>query len=171
MRGVRPPSRSLRMILWFVVLAPVLVAEIFRSPLVDYRIVAFGAVLPSVQLIFGPPVLHTLIAPVLCLTIVMLGTIGRRLRRRRLLGLPIGLFFHLVLDGSWTSSELFWWPAFGAELGEPSVTETASIAVWIGLEVVAAIVGYFAIRRYGLANKRAASKFLKSGHLSREDFA
>ena len=41
------------MLLWFVVLAPVAVAEIFRSPMVDYRLVALGAVLPLAEAVLA----------------------------------------------------------------------------------------------------------------------
>ncbi|MEZ5229357.1 MAG: hypothetical protein R2710_22670 [Acidimicrobiales bacterium] len=108
------------MLLWFAIMAPILVAEIFRSPMVDYRMVAIGAVLPVLEVVTGRAlVLHTLLGSVAALGLVMALTQQRRLVRRRWLGIPIGLMFHLVLDGTWTSKALMWWPVFGVGF-EPS---------------------------------------------------
>ncbi len=156
------------MFFWFVIMAPVLVAEIFKSPMVDYRLVALGAAIPLVEVAIGHAfVLHTLLCSVLVLTLVMLGTIGRRLLRRRLLGIPIGMFFHLALDGGWNSAELFWWPAFGLSLADQPVPETTSIGWRLLLEVVAIGVAVVAIRRYELDKPDNRSRLLRTGHLSR----
>lgn len=153
---------------WFIVMAPVLVAEIFKSPMVDYRLVALGAGLPLVELALGHAfVLHTLLGSVVVLTAVMLGTIGRRLLRRRLLGIPIGMFFHLALGGGWNSAELFWWPAFGFSLADQPVPETTSIGWRLLLELVAIGVAILAYRRYELDKPANRTRMLKTGHLSR----
>lgn len=155
------------MLLWFVVTAPFLVAEIFKSPMVDYRLVALGAALPLVELFFGQAfVLHTLLAPVLVLTVVMLTTMNRRLVRRRLLGIPIGMFFHLVLDGSWSSSVLFWWPAFGLSLSDEPVPETVGIGWRVVLELLAIGLAVFCYRRYDLDQPQVRARLARSGHLT-----
>lgn len=154
------------MLIWFAVLAPFLVAEIFKSPMVDYRMVAFGAVLPLVEIAFGQAfVLHTLLGPVVVLTVVMLATMNRRLVRRRLLGIPIGMFFHLVLDASWNSSRLFWWPAFGFSLADEPVPETTGIIWRLLLELIGIGVGVVAYRRYGLNRPEARTRLIRTGHL------
>lgn len=157
------------MLIWFVVLAPVLVAEVFRSPMIDYRMVIFGSMLPVGEVVFGgAKVLHTLLGAVAALTIVMLATQGRLLLRRRLLGVPIGLFVHLVLDGSWADQELFWWPAFGTGFGGAPVPETSrSLLVIIVFELVGAGVGFWAWRRYDLAEPANRKRFLATGQLDR----
>ena len=157
------------MVLWFAVLAPIIVAEVFRSPAVDYRLVLLGAVLPLVEVVTGQPVaLHTLLAPVLALAVVMAVTVRRRLLRRRLLGLPIGLFLHLVLDGTWTSSQLFWWPAFGWELDVGAAGEASvSIALRLVGDLVAAGLGVWAWRRYQIGVGDNRQRLLRSGHLAR----
>lgn len=155
------------MLIWFLVLAPVIVAEIFKSPMVDYRLVALGALLPLVELALDHAfVLHTLLAPVLVLTVVMLATMGRRLLRRRLLGIPIGLFLHQVLDGTWASAELFWWPAFGFSFTDQAVPETTAIGLRLLLEVVAIAVALVAYRRYGLDQADKRDRLLRTGHLT-----
>ncbi len=160
------------MLLWFAVLAPVLVAEVFRSPMMDLRIVAFGAVLPLVELVSPVPLyLHTMVCPLLVLTVVMLGTINRRLTRRRLLGIPIGLFVHLVLDGTWRFDQLLLWPAFGFSLDGVDLPET-SINLFVGilLECIALIVALWAVRRYGLRDRANLDRMIRSGQLNRSVF-
>ncbi len=157
------------MFFWFAVVAAVLVAEIFQSPMVDYRTVAAGALLPLLDVVAAPlglgAVLHSLLAPIIVLTVVMASTIGRRLLRRRLLGIPIGMFLHLVLDGSWTDQSLFWWPLFGVELSE--VPERGGLILRLGLEVVAVGVAAIAYRRYGLDDAQNRTRLLRHGHLQR----
>ncbi len=157
------------MLVWFAVVAMVLVAEIFRSPMVDYRMVALGAVVPLIEVVVGRPVfLHTLAAPVLLLAVVMGATSGRRLLRRRLLGLPIGLFLHLVLDATWANTKLFWWPALGLDLaGERTPEQANGLIVALGLEVVGIAVAVWAYRRYGLAQADLRRRFLATGQLDR----
>lgn len=155
------------MLLWFAVTAPILVAEVFRSPLVDYRLVAVGALLPLVEAVTGVFLgLHTLAGAVLALAVVMGATSGRRLLRRRLLGLPIGLFCHLVLDGTWATTRLFWWPAFGFER-QPAPEAGRSPAVWLLLELAGIALGVVAWRRYGLASADNRRLLATRGHLAR----
>ena len=103
------------MLLWFAGLSVALVWSVFRDPRLDYRLVVVGALLPDVVdgVLGGARVLHSVVASVVLLVVVMLATQGRRPLRRRLLALPIGTFAHLVLDGAWTNTEVFWWPFFG----------------------------------------------------------
>ena len=72
------------MFLWFVGGSVVVVWQVFRSPGFDYRMVVLGALLPLGDAAFGGPrVLHTLLASLLVLTVVMLATRRRRNRSRR----------------------------------------------------------------------------------------
>jgi len=157
------------MLLWFVIVAPVLVAEIFQSPMADYRVVALGAALPLVEVVFGEPrYLHTMAVAMGLMAIVMLATSNHRLLRRRLLGIPIGLLLHLVLDFSWTQSELLWWPAFGFEFSdEGSAAFNRPIEIGLLLELVAIGVGYWAYRRYELDDPDNRTLLLRSGRLNR----
>ncbi len=156
------------MLIWFLVLAPVLVAEVFRSPMIDYRLVALGAVLPIAEVVTGPNVLHTLLGAVAAMTVVMLATQQRRLVRRRLLGVPIGLFVHLVLDGSWTRTKLFWWPAFGLDFGERSLPEfDRPLIVGVILELIALAVAWWAHSRYRLDDPSNRQRLLRTGQLDR----
>jgi hypothetical protein len=154
-------------LVWFVVCAPILVAEVFRSPMVDYRMVVLGAVLPLVEVVTGAFLgLHTLALAVVSLAVAMAATTGHRLVRRRLLGLPIGLFCHLVLDGTWARTRLFWWPAFG--LGTVRPPEAGRSLAWgILLDLGGLVLGWWAWRRYDLADRANRRHLVRTGHLAR----
>lgn len=155
------------MLLWFAGMSFVGVWTIFRSPALDYRLVMLGAVLPLVELPFGTGILHTLAAPVIVLCAVMAATTHRRLLRRRWLGLPIGMFVHLVLDGTVARPALFWWPlggsAFGRALPEQSLGRWLLVFEFVGAGALMWAVGRFQLDR---ADPR--SLFLRTGQLERD---
>jgi hypothetical protein len=154
------------MFFWFAGLSFLLVAWIFASPLLDYRLVMAGSVLPVAEkLLGGPWALHTLLAPVVAMTAVMVAWRGRRLRQRRWLGLPIGLFLFLVLDGAWTNTKLFWWPAFGWGIGEEPGWRPFPALLLMEAAGLAALV--IAIRRFGLVDESSRARFARTGHLPR----
>ena len=155
------------MLIWFATLSIVLTWAVFQSPAIDYRLVALGAVLPVVEVPFGAGPLHSLFAPTLVLAVVMLVTQRRRLVRRRWLGLPIGMYLHLVLDLSWTRSETFWWPALGAGFGEGRAFELDRGLWSLAMEVVAVVVGVWAYGRFGLDDADRRRRFLRTGQLDR----
>ena len=155
------------MFLFYAGVAWVAVWTVFRSPALDYRLVMLGAVLPVIELPFGTGPLHTLLAPVVALTVIMLATRGKRLVRRRWLGLPIGMFMHLVLDGSVARPELFWWPmggggAFGESLPELSAGIWLLVGELIGLGAL-----LWAVGRFGLDDADRRNRFLRTGQLDR----
>ena len=155
------------MILFYAGVAWVAVWTIFRSPALDYRLVMLGAVLPVVELPLGTGPLHTLLAPVVALIVVMAVTQRKRLVRRRWLGLPIGMFVHLVLDGSIARPELFWWPLGGADAFGESLPEL-SAGIWL---LVGELIGLgallWAVGRFGLDDADRRRRFLHTGQLDR----
>ncbi len=156
------------MFFWFAALSFVLVALVFDSPSLDYRMVMLGSVLPVVELLAGGPwALHTLLAPLVVMVAVMLVTRGRRLTRRRWLGLPIGLFLYLVLEGSWLRAELFWWPVLGASVDSSDLPEFRPLGALIILELVGLAVGAWAVRRYGLTDRQRLRLLCAQGRLDR----
>ena len=158
------------MFLWFAGGSFVAVWAVFRSPALDYRLVMVGALLPLLDLALGGPrVLHTLLAPVVALVVVMLATQRRRLLRRRWLGLPIGLFLHLVLDGVWTRAHLFWWPAFGVTFPAgraPELTRSAGLDLLLEVAGAAALVWVW--RRFRFAEPDRRQRFVRTGQLGRD---
>ncbi len=155
------------MFIWFAVLSVVVTWAVFQSPAIDYRLVALGSVLPVVEAPFGAGPLHSLLAPTVVLGVVMLLTRHRRLVRRRWLGLPIGMYLHLVLDLAWTRTDTFWWP-FLSRSFSPGSSPEVSRGVWsLVMEVAGIAVGVWAYRRFGLDDPDRRSLFLRTGQLDR----
>jgi hypothetical protein len=156
------------MLLWYAALGAVGVWAVFDSPAVDYRMVMLGAVLPVAEVVLGRPgPLHSLLTAVAVLAAVMVATRGRRLVRRRWLGLPIGLFAHLVLSGAFADTDAFWWPLTGAALSTARPPELARGALSLALEVVGVAAGLWWYRRVGLDDPEARAVFRRTGQLPR----
>lgn len=155
------------MFLWFIGLAWVSVWWVFRSPALDYRLVMLGAVLPVAEFPFGAGVAHTLLAPVAAMTVIMLATQGKRLLRRQLLGLPIGMFVHILLDGAWATTDLFWWPVTHGPLYVDSLPEFTRPLWGAVMELVGLAAMMWAIGAFGLDDAARRTKFLKTGQLDR----
>ena len=156
------------MFIWFIALSITGVALVFDSPNLDYRLVAFGSVLPVVEIFLdGPWVGHTLLLPVSTMFLIMLVARGKRLTQRKWLGLPIGLFAHLVLDASWAKTEVFWWPAMGFDsLGGSRVPEMERWPAVLFLELLGIIVGCWIWRRFRLNDKDNRRTFIREGKLN-----
>jgi hypothetical protein len=159
------------MLLWFAGMSFVLVWTVFKDTAIDYRLVMGGALLADlVDAPFGGArVLHTLVWSVGFLMVVMLGTRGQRLRRRRLLALPIGTFCHLLLDGMWTRTSTFWWPFFGWRFdgrGLPSFDRP--LVVTVVLEVAGFLALLWCGRRFRLGEPERRREFLRTGRLGRD---
>jgi hypothetical protein len=154
-------------LVWFVGLSVALVWLVFQSPALDVRVVAAGALVPWADGVTGGAwVLHTLVGSVVLLAAVMAVTRRRRLLRRALLGVPIGTFLHLVLDGAWADAELFWWPFLGgAPFDEPlpELARQAGAVVAMELAGVAALAWTW--RAFGLADPARRRQLLRTGRL------
>lgn len=158
------------MILWFAGAAFLGVWLVFKDPAIDHRLVIAGALLPDVIDIWtgGVWLGHTLLFSVALLAVVMLGSRGRRVLRRRLLALPIGTFLHLVFDGAWTDRDVFWWPVFGTSFGDRRLPSVERGMANLVLEAVGAAVLVWAWRRFRLGEPERWRRFITSGRLSRD---
>lgn len=157
------------MFLWFAGLAFVIVASVFASPLIDYRLVVLGATMPVIEMIYnGPWVMHSLAAPVALMILVMLVFSGKRLRQRRWLGLPIGMFLYLFLDRAWTKTDVFWWPISGINRNNSEIPTWESPLIIIVMEIIGAIAIIYSVRKYKLLVKNNRLLFLRTGHIQRE---
>ncbi len=113
------------MIFWHVGMSLLIFRYVFRDPEVDVRFLAAGALLPDVidkplgtilladRLGSGRVYAHTLLFPIALMGVVVLATRRGTRRRRAGMALAIGALLHLLLDGMWTSTRTFLWPAFG----------------------------------------------------------
>lgn len=154
------------MLIWFAVVSVLLVAIVFRSPAIDYRTVIVGALLPLLEAVLGGPrLLHSVVGAVGVMAIVQLATQRRRLLRRRALGVPIGLMCHLVLDGSFTRTDVFWWPISGTAFARGQIPELDHLAVSLVLEVVGIGIGVWAWKLFGLQDPAVRARFLRDGRL------
>ncbi len=154
------------MVLWFVGTAIATVRFVFQDPRFDYRLLIVGSVLPLADGVFGGAgVLHTLAFSLFLLLVVMLVTIGRRPARRLLLGLPIGTLLHLVFDGAWTDTDLFWWPLGGTGFGGAALPEVARGWWAVVLEVIGLGLLVWVWRASGLSEPSRRHRFWRTGQL------
>ena len=160
------------MFCWFAACGVVTVALVFGSSGVDYRVVALGSVLPMAENVSGSPwVLHTLAGSVVLLVVVMALTAGRgrRLRRRRWIGLPIGTLVFLAASGGWSRTGLFWWPLGGSGgVGHGIPPEyDRPVLLLIAFELIGIAALAWTARRFGLSDPERRHAFLTTGRLTR----
>ncbi len=155
------------MFFWFLGSACIAVWFVFRDDRFDYRVLALGAIVPDLVdgLTGGAWIMHSVVTSVLVLAVVM--AVARRgsVRRRRWLALPIGMIFHLVFDGAFNNTRLFWWPFGGTGFHN---TNLPSFDRW-GLNVVLEVVGlamlWWMWRTNNLSDPAVRQEFVKTGHL------
>lgn len=142
------------MLLWFVGTSLAAVWFVFRDPRFAFGWVVAGALLPDVVegalRRVGP--LHSVVTVVVLMGVVMLSTIGNRARRKKWLALTIGMFLHLVFDGVFAETNVFWWPLAGVDLGGdaiPSVERTWPVNAV--LEVLGAVLLLWFLRQLAVA--------------------
>ncbi len=154
------------MFLWFVATAVAAVWFVFRDERFDYRLLAVGAVLPgSIDMIGGVARwAHSLTVAVMLLAIVMVST-GRRPVRRLALGLPIGMLLHLVFDGAFANTRVFWWP-FSGGWGHSRTPELARGWWNLVLEAAGALLIWRGIRWFGLADPQRRAALVRHGRLT-----
>ena len=130
------------MLFWFVGGAATIVWFVFRDPRFDFRLLTAGVLVPDVVDVFlgGARVLHAVVAPVAVLAGVMVATAGRKPVRRRLLAFPIGMFLHLVLDGVFRDTRVFWWPFTGLSLPDARLPSLARGWWDVPLEIVGLVL-------------------------------
>lgn len=153
------------MLLWYLGVGAVAVWLVFHDPRVDFRLLAAGLLAPALidapwgAARFG----HTLLTPVVALFGVVAVTAGRRPARPRLLMIPIGMLLHLVLDGMWTSPEIFWWPTLGADFPDRGlVPDTAALVV---RELAGLMATVWFVHRFGLGDVDRRRQFWRTGQV------
>lgn len=154
------------MLLWFVGTAVLTVWYVFRDPRFDYRLLVVGALLPELDGVTGGMwLLHTLVFSVGLLVLVMLATSGRKPIRRLLLGLPIGTMLHLVFDGAWATTEVFWWPFGGTDFGGADLPSVQRGLLNVLLEAGGVALVVWIWRRSGLSDPARRRQFRTTGQL------
>lgn len=159
------------MLLWFAGTALIAMWFTFRDPAIDHRLIILGALLPDVLDMFlrDSKFMHTIAAPILLLTLFMVGTIGRRQLRRHALAIPIGVFWHSVFDGAWMNTDLFWWPLTSVANGDMnSSLFEREVLVIVCMELVGFALLVWSWRLMGLSDASRRRLFVGSGRLDRE---
>ena len=155
------------MFLWFLGTSFLAVWFVFRDDQFDYRVLALGAVIPDVIDICtgGAWAMHSVLAPITALTVVMVTARRGSVRRRRWLALPIGMFLHLVFDGAFNNTKNFWWPLAGFSFNGKSVPSFDRMGLNIILEVAGAVMLLWAWKVNNLASPVARERFIRTGRL------
>lgn len=155
------------MFFWFIGTSALAVWFVFRDDKFDYRVLTLGALLPDVvDLIAGGAwVMHSIVASIAILTAVM--TFARRgsTMRRRWLALPIGTFLHLVFDGAFNNTKIFWWPFTGAGFGSADVPSLDRGSLNIVLEIAGLAMIAWLWRTSGLSDGASRNRFVRTGNL------
>jgi hypothetical protein len=157
-------------LLWFLGGALVITWLVFHDPAIDYRVLLLGVLLPDLidGLFGGARVLHSVTFSIVLLVVVMLATIGHRAARRRWIFLPIGTFLHLVLDGAFTRTKVFWWPFTGWSFDDAPLPSVARGWDWdLLLEAIGLVALLWFYRRFGLADRARRQQFVRTGRLDR----
>jgi hypothetical protein len=151
---------------WFIGTAIVTVGLVFRDPRFDYRLLIVGSVLPITDGLFGETrVLHSVVTSVLLLAVVMMSTTGRRPIRKMLLGLPIGMILHLVFDGAWNDTEVFWWPLFGWSFDDAPLPVLDRGWWAVPMEAIGVALCVWLWRHNDLGDPARRAQFLRDGRL------
>ena len=160
-------GRLVRVILWFVASAVLTVKFVFNDLRFDYRLLVVGVLLPDVVDIGfgGARVLHTLAFSVGLMTLIMFVTRRGSSLRRRTLPLAIGTFLHLVFDGAFANTDVFWWPVTGASFGDARLPVAERGVLNLGLEILGLLGILWIVRRHGLGSRSARRRFWSTGEL------
>lgn len=130
------PRSPIAVVFWHLGGSLFLGRWVFRDPAMDLRVLALGAVLPDLidkpigSILFteyfgtGRIYAHTLLFAAAVLAGVMIVTRRGTTTRKRWMALPIGVFFHLLLDMPLDAGTL-WWPMLGLEF--PSFAKGAFV--------------------------------------------
>ncbi len=154
------------MFFWFIGTAMVTVGVVFRDPRFDYRLLIVGSVLPVGDGVFGGAgPLHSVTVSIGLLAVLMVTTAGRKPVRKMLLGLPIGMILHLVFDGAWSNTEVFWWPFFGLSFDDAPLPIVDRGVLSVVLEALGVAICVWLWRHNDLGDAERRRAFLHDGLL------
>lgn len=155
------------MLLWFVGTAIVSVWYVFRDPRFDYRLLCVGALAPDLidAILGGARVMHSVVVAIALLMAVVIASSGRKPWRKRALAVPIGMMLHLVFDGAFTNTRVFWWPLGGVSFGDERLPSIERGWLTLLLELLGAGLLWWIWRTFGLASPRRRQAFWKEGRL------
>lgn len=156
------------MFFWFLGTSALTVWFVFRDDKFDYRVLALGALLPDIVDLAtgGIWVMHSIVASIGLLTIIMLCARRGTARRLRWLALPIGTFLHLVFDGAFNNTKVFWWPFTGIGFGGADIPSLDRGTLNIAMEVAGVVMLAWLWRTNNLSDGTARTRFSRTGQLT-----
>ena len=156
------------MFIWFLVTPPIIVALVFNTHRLDYRLISIAALVPSLSWIIPQlGFLNTLIFHALVLGIVMGATTNRRLVRRKWIGVPIGGMLRLIVDASWLEIDRLWWPVSSTSITDLSGSTYPIIPLGIFLDLLGLALCIWGWQRFGFADAKGRQEFARTGNLPR----
>lgn len=154
------------MFFWFIGTAIVTVGFVFRDPSFDNRLLIVGSVLPVLDGAFGGSrALHSMTVSIALLAGVMLFTARGSAIRRTLLGLPIGMFLHLVFDAAWNDTDTFWWPFTGVSFSDDGIPIVDRGLFSVVLELIGMAICLWLWRVNRLGDRERRRRFVHDGRL------
>lgn len=154
------------MFFWFLATSVITIGFVFRDPSFDNRLLLVGSVLPAADAFFGGArALHSITVSIALLAVVMIATKRGSASRKTLLGLPIGMFLHLVFDAAWNDTDTFWWPITGLEFADAGIPIVDRGWISLVLEIAGVAAVAWLWRRNGLSEPERRRRFLRDGRL------
>jgi len=130
------------MFFWFIGTSIATIWFVFHDKKFAYRLVVAGALAPYlIEVLLGHAgPLHSVFTIVAIMAAVMLITYGRKKSRSKMLAVVIGMFLHLVFDGAFTNTKMFWWPISGLKFGDYALPVFDRGLINIPLEIVGVLL-------------------------------
>jgi hypothetical protein len=155
------------MLFWFFGTAIVSVWLVFRDPNFDYRLLCVGAILPDLIDVWfgGARAMHSVTVSIAALLIIVIASAGRKHWRKRALAIPIGMMLHLVYDGAFSNSTLFWWPFGGLRFRDDPLPSVSRGPLDIVFEVAGLAMLIWVSRNFGLRSADRRRAFWRTGRL------
>lgn len=155
------------MFFWFLGTAIAAVWFVFRDPSFDYRLLCVGALLPDVVDVWfgGARAMHSLTVSIAALLAVVIASAGRKRWRKRALAVPIGMMLHLVFDGAFSNTKLFWWPVGGLSFADDPLPSVARGWFNVVLEIAGLAILMWVARTFGLRSPTRRTAFARTGEL------
>lgn len=158
--------RPLAVFFWFLATSVITIGFVFRDPSFDNRLLLVGSVLPAADAVFGGArALHSITVSIALLAAVMIATKRGSSVRKTLLGLPIGMFLHLVFDAAWNDTDTFWWPITGLGFDDADIPIVDRGWISLVLEAIGIAGVIWLWKRNDLGNAARRARFRRDGQL------
>ena len=73
---------------------------------------------------------------------------------------------HLIFDGAFTATKVFWWPFGGVSFGDAELPVAQRMGLNIAMEIIGLLLLVVLVRQCGLTNAERRRDFMRTGMLS-----